>query len=134
MGYIAEIHNLVPCCSTCNESKGNSNWREWITSDAKGSPQVQAPEGLSDRIPRLEKFERETNPHVIRIDYLILIDPALWEKHWRNHDAVISMTTQSIDVADQIRDMVKDHMKSLTIGRTGRATEGTLRAAADAGR
>lgn len=26
-GYISEIHNLVPACSKCNESKGCRDWR-----------------------------------------------------------------------------------------------------------
>ena len=29
-GYISEIHNLVPSCGKCNQSKGNKNWREWM--------------------------------------------------------------------------------------------------------
>src|SRR5260370_29886624 len=27
-GYISEIANLVPACGKCNQSKGNSSWRE----------------------------------------------------------------------------------------------------------
>lgn len=26
-GYISEIHNLVPACSKCNQSKGNKHWK-----------------------------------------------------------------------------------------------------------
>ena len=25
-GYISEIHNLVPACGKCNQSKGNKHW------------------------------------------------------------------------------------------------------------
>ena len=28
-GAITEIYNLVPCCSTCNSSKGNKTFEEW---------------------------------------------------------------------------------------------------------
>jgi len=34
-GYISEIHNLVPACGKCNQSKGNKPWHTWITSSAK---------------------------------------------------------------------------------------------------
>ena len=27
-GFISEIANLVPACGKCNQSKGNSPWRE----------------------------------------------------------------------------------------------------------
>jgi 5-methylcytosine-specific restriction endonuclease McrA len=26
-GYISEIHNLVPSCGKCNQSKGNKEWK-----------------------------------------------------------------------------------------------------------
>ena len=34
-GYITEIANLVPSCGKCNQSKGKSSWRAWITSTAR---------------------------------------------------------------------------------------------------
>src|SRR5438132_2839296 len=38
-GYISEIRNLVPSCGKCNQSKGNKEWRVWISSGARHSPQ-----------------------------------------------------------------------------------------------
>lgn len=32
-GAITEIYNLIPCCSTCNSSKGNKTFEEWYTGD-----------------------------------------------------------------------------------------------------
>lgn len=29
-GYFTEINNLVPCCNTCNSSKGNINWKTFL--------------------------------------------------------------------------------------------------------
>jgi 5-methylcytosine-specific restriction endonuclease McrA len=37
-GYISEIRNLVPSCGPCNQSKGASDWRVWMTGKAPGSP------------------------------------------------------------------------------------------------
>lgn len=31
-GYLNEINNLLPCCSSCNSSKGNRNWEIWMNS------------------------------------------------------------------------------------------------------
>ncbi len=51
-GYITEIRNLVPACGKCNQSKGNTDWRDWITGPAKLSPLTRAVPGLEDRIAR----------------------------------------------------------------------------------
>lgn len=32
-GYITDIHNLVPCCSRCNSSKGSKSFEDWYLSD-----------------------------------------------------------------------------------------------------
>ena len=37
-GYISEIHNLVPACGKCNQSKGNKHWLTWMRSTARLSP------------------------------------------------------------------------------------------------
>lgn len=49
-GYISEIHNLVPACSKCNQSKGNRNWKEWMLSDSKLSPKSRGITDLDRRI------------------------------------------------------------------------------------
>ncbi|HGO5815915.1 TPA: HNH endonuclease [Mannheimia haemolytica] len=36
-GYINEISNMVPACSTCNSSKGNNDWKSWLNSETKDS-------------------------------------------------------------------------------------------------
>lgn len=40
-GYIHEIHNLVPACGKCNQSKGNKPWREWMFGPARLSPKQE---------------------------------------------------------------------------------------------
>lgn len=37
-GYISEIHNLVPACGKCNQSKGNKPWRSWMFGPSPLSP------------------------------------------------------------------------------------------------
>ena len=41
-GYITEIHNLVPACGKCNQSKGNKDWKTWMLGDAELSPTQDA--------------------------------------------------------------------------------------------
>jgi endonuclease I len=49
-GYISEIQNLVPSCGKCNQSKGNKNWKLWITSEAKLSPASRGISNIENRI------------------------------------------------------------------------------------
>jgi len=51
-GYISEIHNLVPACGKCNQSKGNSYWKEWILGYARLSPKTRNKENLDMIIER----------------------------------------------------------------------------------
>lgn len=48
-GYISEIHNLVPACGKCNQSKGNRPWREWMFGPSPLSP---ASRGVGDVVER----------------------------------------------------------------------------------
>ncbi|MDL5501997.1 MAG: HNH endonuclease, partial [Candidatus Methanoperedens sp.] len=65
-GYISEINNLVPACGKCNQSKGNQDWKKWITSSAKLSPKTKGVKDLNDRIKRLEDYEKIRKP--IKLD------------------------------------------------------------------
>ncbi|MDG1250094.1 MAG: HNH endonuclease [Gammaproteobacteria bacterium] len=49
-GYVSEIHNLVPACGKCNQSKGNKPWVSWIISTAKLSPRTRGVKDLEQRI------------------------------------------------------------------------------------
>lgn len=47
-GYGHRIRNLVPCCRSCNESKGQKPWREFL--DARSPPDKDV------RVRRMERF------------------------------------------------------------------------------
>lgn len=47
-GYGHRIRNLVPCCRTCNESKGQKPWREFL--ETRNPPDKDA------RVRRMERF------------------------------------------------------------------------------
>ena len=56
-GYISEIHNLVPSCGKCNQSKGNKEWKTWMLSTARLSPTARGIKDISARVKRLEAYE-----------------------------------------------------------------------------
>ncbi len=47
-GHGHRIRNLVPCCRTCNESKGQKPWREFF--------ETRSPPDKEERIRRMERF------------------------------------------------------------------------------
>jgi hypothetical protein len=55
-GYCEDIWNMVTCCPTCNSSKGNRHWREFMNSSTPRSPKGRGCTGVSKKIQRLEKF------------------------------------------------------------------------------
>lgn len=103
-GYISEIHNLVPSCGKCNQSKGNREWREWIVSDANLSPKTRGVPDLAERIERLEGYERAFQP--IRLDFREIVGDELWEEHWRNYEAVISAMEAARDTSDKVKGLI----------------------------
>lgn len=47
-GHGHRIRNLVPCCRTCNESKGQKPWREFL--------ETRSPPDKDVRVHRMERF------------------------------------------------------------------------------
>lgn len=103
-GYISEIHNLVPACGKCNQSKGNKEWRVWMLSSARLAPATRGVVDLDDRIARLEAFEDWGTP--TRVDFESLIGADLWAAHWRNHRDLLALMRVAETTAAQIRQRI----------------------------
>ena len=103
-GYITEINNLVPACGKCNQSKGNSYWKDWINSSATLSPRTRNVPNLDIIITRLEKFEVETNPK--KIDILKIVGEDLWYKHLNNLDNLHKQMKECQNVSDEIKNKI----------------------------
>jgi hypothetical protein len=100
-GYISEIHNLVPACGKCNQSKGNSHWRDWMFGPARLSPGTRGVAGVDDRAGRLEQYEAWGSP--TRIDFAEVVGEGLWQKHWDNHAAILQLMKEAESTVDLIR-------------------------------
>ncbi len=100
-GYISEIHNLVPACGKCNQSKGNKEWRKWINSDASLSPKTRGIKDIEERVKRLEEYEKTFTPK--KIDFEELVGKDLWEKHWDNHKKLLEMMEVCQETSDTIQ-------------------------------
>lgn len=109
-GNISEIANLVPSCNKCNQSKGNKPWREWImNANARRSPTGRKLIGVSERVSRLEEYERWRTPTCV--DIHAVIGEVEWEKYWALCDAVIAELQACQEVANAIRRRVVEAIK-----------------------
>ncbi|MEJ1155149.1 HNH endonuclease [Microbacterium marmarense] len=105
-GYISEIHNLVPACGKCNQSKGNRHWRDWMLSSARLSPTTRGVVDIEVRMARLSDFESWGTP--TKVDFEALVGAELWEMHWRNHQAILDLMRTAEMTAETMRQRVAE--------------------------
>ena len=103
-GYISEIHNLVPACGKCNQSKGNSEWKTWIIGPATLSPKSRNIANLNTLIERLEAYEAWSQPR--RIDFEHIVGEEKWHKHWENCDKLHQQMRETQILSDEIKEML----------------------------
>lgn len=109
-GYISEIHNLVPACGKCNQSKGNKPWNTWIISSAKLSPKSRGVSDIDQRIEKLHKYEAWLEP--TKVDFESVVGKEKWEQHWSNWESVQDTMRQAQTLATEIKQTVaKAHAK-----------------------
>ncbi len=104
-GYISEIHNLVPACGKCNQSKGNKEWRQWMLSDAPLSPKTKAIPDIEARINRLEDYANWGTP--TNMDFESIVGKEVWAQHWDNWEQVQDIMRKAQKIAEQINDKVE---------------------------
>jgi len=99
-GYVSEIHNLVPACGKCNQSKGNKSWEAWILSTAKLSPKSRGILDLPDRIERLRKYEEWQES--TKVDFETIVGSERWRTHWENWEKAQEILRESQILATEI--------------------------------
>lgn len=103
-GYISEIHNLVPACGKCNQSKGNKDWRQWMFGPAARSPKTRGVDDLESRAERLAAYEAWRPPTVV--SFADLAGPDLWNQHQANHRQLMALMREAEVTASAIRSRV----------------------------
>ena len=103
-GFISEIHNLVPSCGKCNQSKGNKEWHTWMLSNATLSPKSKGIPDLGIRIERLKAYENWGNP--TKMDFESIVGKDIWKKHWENWEHVQEIMRESQVLAEEINTQV----------------------------
>jgi hypothetical protein len=110
-GYISEIHNLVPSCGKCNQSKGNKEWKAWMLSTAKLSPTARGIKDIPERVKRLEAYENSKAP--TKMDFASIVGQEVWARHQANLERVQSLMRESQELAAKINAEVAHAYKAL---------------------
>lgn len=104
-GYISEIHNLVPACGKCNQSKGNKHWRDWMFGPAKLSPLTRQVPDLTAKAELLAAYEDWLPPTKLNFEELVGLE--LWDEHWQHHERIVTAMREAQANAVKIRERIK---------------------------
>lgn len=110
-GYITDIHNLVPCCSKCNSSKGSKSFKEWYKSE-KNIKRLKENE-LSDedidlRFKKICAFE-DLIPEPL--DYEDLVGKELWDEYKERRLHLLDELRENQEFCDRLSEIVMDKIK-----------------------
>ena len=108
-GYVSEIHNLIPACGKCNQSKGNKEWKTWMYSNAKLSPFSRKIPDLDDRCTKIEAYENWGKP--LKVDIEAVVGKEKWEEHWENCERIKQLMKLSQQLSDEIRQQLQTTLK-----------------------
>jgi 5-methylcytosine-specific restriction endonuclease McrA len=104
-GYPSSIRNLVPSCGKCNQSKGSTNWKEWMLGKARWSPTARGIPDVNDRIARLQRFESWSNCVPLKLHELVPAE--LWQRYYAMQDEILRKMREAqilaLEIAQTIR-------------------------------
>ena len=111
-GHITEIHNLVPCCSTCNSSKGITYWRNWFYSDAKNSPKkiVKDDNELKKKYDKLVVYENKYPRTVLNIEEIIGENEC---NDWNDYENMKQKLIEMMEEAQKLSNKIKEKLKKI---------------------
>jgi hypothetical protein len=104
-GYPSSIRNLVPSCGKCNQSKGKSAWKTWMTGNAPLLPANRNIRDLQTRIERLEAYERWAKCRPLNIE--TFVDERLWARYYSYQEDILSRMREAQQVANSIAAIVR---------------------------
>ena len=109
-GYVSEIHNLVPACGKCNQSKGNQYWLAWMYGNAKLSPATRKIQDIDERSKRLKEYENWGTP--LKVDIESIIGKYKWQQHWENCEKITSLMHESQILSNEIQTILQNALNS----------------------
>lgn len=96
--YCNDLWNNIPCCSTCNSSKGNRNFKDWLQSNCRHSPKNDLTQ--KELAILVAKFERYDDVF-LRNCMKKTIDQVWWDRFAGSIIDFLSAKQQEIDEYQQ---------------------------------
>src|SRR5258708_1517885 len=109
-GYPSSIRNLVPACGKCNQSKGSSDWKQWMLGAAPRSPTARGISDLKQRIARIERFEAWSN--CVPLNIREIVSPKLWDQYYAMQEEILRRMQDAQKLAVEIADEIKSRVTS----------------------
>lgn len=110
-GYLTRIQNLVPACGKCNQSKGNRDWKDWMTSSAPLSPATRGVTRLSQRMRRLQSFEAWGAEAIV--DFEASLGSDAMKRHNDYLKQILSLMTEAETHSKALRSALLDELPHL---------------------
>lgn len=111
-GYITNINNLVPCCNSCNSSKGAKNFTEWYLS--KDNLQRLHTIGLTDELikKRFEIILRYEQKIGEPINYKAIVGDDLWEEFNSRRKELIRILNENQEFCNMLNKIIMKKLYS----------------------
>lgn len=105
-GFITEIANLVPACGKCNQSKGNSDWKEWMLGNAPLSPKTRGVKDLNRKIEIIENYDKVFKKTKINLEEII------GRNKWEEYKSSLKQLEDDMNKAQSIMEEIKTNYLS----------------------
>lgn len=99
--YIDEIENLIPCCPSCNSSKGGAE------RNGKSLDEWMRGKGFENRIDLVHRYIEEMNPKQHE-ELKNVVSKETWDNYWKIRDAIVKL----MEVADAMQKQIKNKIES----------------------
>lgn len=111
-GHGQVIGNLVPCCSTCNSSKGNKPWRVWCGSDKFRETRPNFSKKHEQRLERYESLAPEAVGHAkLQIEH-----PDLMAEYDKCMQVCLKAMEKADGIAHEIQRLEKERRAGQVLG------------------
>lgn len=109
-GYITHINNLVPCCSSCNSSKGSKSFIDWYLSEDNLSRLKEmglSKDVIDERFEIISKYEQKIGDP---IDYKSIVGTELWDEYNDRRKKLIAILKENQKFCDKINKFVMQNL------------------------
>ncbi|WOF74371.1 HNH endonuclease [Parvibaculaceae bacterium PLY_AMNH_Bact1] len=97
-GFGHQMRNLVPCCASCNSSKGNKDWRDFVATKCTANSE--------SLVELLSEYSRDVEEGAISAAAIKDICPDLMGEYYQTQSKILELMAEADRIADQIRDQV----------------------------